>query len=101
MKYAVLWSHTSRPGKKFHQRFAPFLLLALLGILTGPRLFAGIAWTPIGQPPITEFNQPSNPLLVWSAGPNSLLRNEGFEDGITNAWTVETLRGSGFAANYQ
>src|SRR4029434_7918496 len=85
----------------FRHGFAFPLLLVLLIMHAGPKSFAGVGWTPVGQPPLTKFNQPSNPLLVWSAGPNSLLQNEGFEEGISNAWTVETVRGNGFTANYQ
>lgn len=74
----------------------------LASLLFAPLLQAGIAWTPVGHPTSPAYNvtHPSNPLITWTAGPDMLLNDAGFEGGLTNAWRVETLRGNGFVANY-
>ncbi len=46
------------------------------------------------------MNQPSDPVLVWVAGMDNLVQNSGFEEGISNVWRVEAIRGAGFTANY-
>jgi uncharacterized repeat protein (TIGR01451 family) len=75
-------------------------LLVLLGTGLAPGLQAGIAWTPAGQPPNVQLNQPSNPTLAWIAGADNLLPNGNFEQGLTNGWTVDAITGAGFTANY-
>lgn len=77
--------------------------LAIMLVTAGTEmrcLQAGIAWTPAGQPPGLQLNLPSDPTLTWIAGADNLLPNGDFEQGLTNGWSVETVRGGGFTANY-
>jgi uncharacterized repeat protein (TIGR01451 family) len=75
-------------------------LLIVLWTVEMACLQAGIAWTPTGQPSNIQLNLPSDPTLAWIAGADNLLSNGSFEQGITNGWTVDTIRGAGYTANY-
>ena len=38
--------------------------------------------------------------MSWIAGADNLLASGNFEQGLTNGWTVDTITGAGFTANY-